>query len=155
MMLLRFSMLALSLVTTSAFSVSHVHARHGTITMATKHKGVGRNPFKAMKLRTKRVANNGNGRFRLTIFRSNEHIYAQVINDIEGRTLLAVNSKNLNINGSNKEGAKTVGQALGEAAKEKGLDKLFYDRESANHKYMYHGRIEALVEGIREKEIAI
>lgn len=155
-MLLRFSMLALSLVATTAFSFSGLPAvntrcnRCQIITMGQ------RNALKAMKLRTKRVKNNMNGRLRLNVYKSNEHIYAQIINDMEGNTVLSMSSVNLKLeNGGNKEAATTVGQALGEAAKQKGLDKLFFDRESASHKYMYHGRIAALVDGVREKDIQL
>lgn len=82
--------------------------------------------------------------------RSNNHIYAQVINDLEGTTLASASSRSLEDGGSNKAAAFEVGKALAEAAKAKGVTNLYFDRESANHKYMYHGRVASLIDGVRE-----
>ena len=100
------------------------------------------------KIRTKNVEN---GRLRLNIFRSNNHIYGQVINDVEHRTLAAASTKSLKLDkGGDTEAASAAGKALGELCKSKGIEKLFYDRQSNSNKYTYHGRIKAFVEGVRE-----
>jgi large subunit ribosomal protein L18 len=92
-----------------------------------------------------------NGRLRLNIFRSNNHIYGQVINDVEHHTLAAASTKSLKMDkGGDIDSAKAAGKALGDMCKSKGIEKLFFDRQSAAHKYTYHGRIQAFVEGMRE-----
>jgi large subunit ribosomal protein L18 len=87
---------------------------------------------------------------RLSIYRSLNHIYAQVINDEEGRTLAAASSldKDLRVakNGGNLEGAKAVGMLIAERAKAAGVTKVVYDRGG----YLYHGRIQALADAARE-----
>eukprot|EP00614_Pseudopedinella_elastica_P014653 CAMPEP_0172582924 /NCGR_PEP_ID=MMETSP1068-20121228/2488_1 /TAXON_ID=35684 /ORGANISM="Pseudopedinella elastica, Strain CCMP716" /LENGTH=153 /DNA_ID=CAMNT_0013376511 /DNA_START=28 /DNA_END=489 /DNA_ORIENTATION=+ len=122
--------------------------RRATVTMA-------RNPMKTLKLRTKRLNSNERGRMRLNIFRSNNHIYGQVINDTEETTLVAASTKALKISGANVESATAAGKALGEAAKAKGIEALFFDRESANNKYVYHGRIAAFVDAVRETGVKV
>jgi len=80
----------------------------------------------------------------------------QIINDVEHKTLAAGSTKALKLgNGGNIEAATAAGKALGEAAKAKGIEKLFFDRESADHKYKYHGRVAAFVEGVRETGVAV
>lgn len=99
-------------------------------------------------MRTKNVEN---GRLRLNVFRSNNHIYGQIINDVEHHTLAAASTKSLKLTkGSDTEAAKAAGKALGDLCKTKGIEKLFFDRQSSAHKYTYHGRVEAFVEGVRE-----
>ena len=105
----------------------------------------------SLKMRKMRTTNVANGRLRLNIFRSNNHIYGQVINDVEHRTLAAASTKSLKLDkGGDTEAASAAGKALGELCKSKGIEKLFYDRQSTSHKYTYHGRIKAFVEGVRE-----
>ncbi len=81
---------------------------------------------------------------RLVIFRSLKHIYAQLVDDVSQRTLLTVGDGELT--GKKAEKAGTVGKQLAEAAKEKGIAKVVFDRAG----YRYHGRVKALADGARE-----
>lgn len=86
---------------------------------------------------------------RLNVYRSNKEIYAQLIDDESGNTILAVNSRQKDLNeiqGTKSEVAFKVGQELGKRAKDIGIDKVVFDRSG----YIYHGRIKALAEGARE-----
>ena len=85
---------------------------------------------------------------RLAVYRSNAHIYAQIIDDVKGITLCAASSteKGFDGIGSNKEAAKKVGQMIAERAKAKGIDAVVFDRGG----YIYHGRVSELAEGARE-----
>jgi large subunit ribosomal protein L18 len=89
---------------------------------------------------------------RLTVFRSSKHIYAQLIDDLTGRTLASASSKVNKADqskvgyGGNVKAAKAVGQRLAEAAKAAGIAKAAFDR---GH-YKYHGRVKALADGARE-----
>jgi large subunit ribosomal protein L18 len=84
---------------------------------------------------------------RLAVFRSTKHIYAQVIDDAQGQTLVAAASteKDLRGKGGNVEGAKLIGKAVAERAKEKGIGKVVFDRGG----YQYHGRVKALADAAR------
>ena len=85
---------------------------------------------------------------RLNVFRSSMHIYAQIIDDVNGVTLAAASStaKGFGQYGGNVEAAKKVGQMIAEAAKAKGITDVVFDRGG----YVYHGRVAALAEGARE-----
>jgi large subunit ribosomal protein L18 len=88
---------------------------------------------------------------RLTVFRSSKHIYAQLINDLEGVTLAAASSRAKETKssapyGGNIKAAEAVGQKIAEAAKGKGILKVAFDR---GH-YRYHGRIKALADAARK-----
>ena len=85
---------------------------------------------------------------RLDVFRSEKHIYAQLIDDVNGNTLCSASSveKDFEGVGSNKEAAKKVGMTVAERAKEKGIEEVVFDRGG----YIYHGRVQALAEGARE-----
>ena len=85
---------------------------------------------------------------RLDVFRSNSNIYAQIIDDVNGVTLAAAssNEKDFKENGSNKEGARKVGQLIAERAAAKGIEQVVFDRGG----YIYHGRVKELAEGARE-----
>ena len=85
---------------------------------------------------------------RLDVFRSNTHIYAQVIDDVSGRTLVAAgsNEKDFGMYGGNCEAAKKVGLAVADRAKPAGIETVVFDRGG----YVYHGRVQALAEGARE-----
>ena len=83
---------------------------------------------------------------RLAVFRSNRHIYAQVIDDFAGRTLAAASTVKDANGGSPKDAAKKVGKALAERAKEAGVTQVAFDRGG----FRYHGRVQALAEGARE-----
>ena len=83
---------------------------------------------------------------RLSVFRSNAHIEAQIIDDTKGVTIASASSVALKLaNGGNIEAAKTVGAALAKVATEKGVTKVVFDRSG----YVYHGRIQALAEAAR------
>jgi large subunit ribosomal protein L18 len=84
---------------------------------------------------------------RLNVFRSNENIFAQIIDDTTGTTLVSSSSVELKIkNGGNLEGAKAVGKDIATKAKKIKITKVVFDRGG----YLYHGRIEALAEAARE-----
>ena len=85
---------------------------------------------------------------RLNVFRSNANIYAQIIDDVNGVTLVAANTLEKDFEGAtgNIEAAKKVGAVLAERAKEKGIVDVVFDRGG----YVYHGRVAALAEGARE-----
>ena len=84
---------------------------------------------------------------RLNVFRSLNHIYAQVIDDQKGETLAAVSSLQLKLKtGGNVAAAKEIGKAIADKAKEKGIKKVVFDRGG----FLYHGRIKALADAARE-----
>ncbi len=85
---------------------------------------------------------------RLNVFRSLNHIYAQIIDDTKGITLVSASSldKAFEGKGGNAEGAKVVGKMVAERALEKGIKTVVFDRGG----YIYHGRVAALAEGARE-----
>ena len=91
------------------------------------------------------------GRPRLTVFRSDKHIYAQLIDDIAGKTLASAGSTEKDVrgdlaNGGNIKAAVLVGKAIAERAKAAGVTKVAFDRGGR----MYHGRIKALADAARE-----
>ena len=101
--------------------------------------------------RHKRVRSKVSGtpeRPRLCVFRSEKHIYAQVIDDVNGVTLVSASSveKDFEGLGSNKAAARKVGVKVAERAKAKGIDNVVFDRGG----YVYHGRVQELAEGARE-----
>ena len=85
---------------------------------------------------------------RLDVFRSLQHIYAQLIDDVAGVTLVSASTteKDFKENGGNKEAARAVGKLLAERAAEKNIKDVVFDRGG----YVYHGRVQALAEGARE-----
>lgn len=84
---------------------------------------------------------------RLNVYRSLNHIYAQVIDDIQGATLASASTVTAKIKtGGNVAAAKEVGKLVAERAKEKGIVKVVFDRGG----YLYHGRIKALADAARE-----
>ncbi|MDD3453303.1 MAG: 50S ribosomal protein L18 [Bacilli bacterium] len=86
---------------------------------------------------------------RLNVFRSNSNIFAQIIDDVKGITLVSASSidKDLKLsNGSNTEAATKVGELLAKRAKEAKIKKVIFDRGG----YLYHGRVKALAEAARE-----
>ena len=85
---------------------------------------------------------------RLSVFRSAKHIYAQIIDDVIGVTLAAASSmdKEFEGSGSNKEGARLVGQAVAAAAAKAGITEVVFDRGG----YIYHGRVKELADGARD-----
>jgi len=87
---------------------------------------------------------------RLNIYRSLNHIYAQIVDDLEGKTLVSASSrakgKEAKRTGGNVASAKDVGKRLAEQAKQKGINKVVFDRGG----YIYHGRVKALADAARE-----
>ena len=100
--------------------------------------------------RIRRYLSGTNERPRLAVFRSLEHIYGQIIDDVAGTTLAAasdIEPKLRNGSGGTKsDRAKQVGQLLAERAKEKGVTAVVFDRGG----FLYHGRVKALADGARE-----
>ena len=109
-------------------------------------------PTQRRKARVRRgLAANAGGRPRLSVFRSSEQIYAQIIDDSKGVTLAAASSLEKAMReelktGANTEAAKRIGQAIAERAKAAGVTQVVFDRGG----YIYHGRVKALAEGARE-----
>ena len=106
---------------------------------------------KARQKRHLRVRNHISGtaeRPRLNVFRSLSNIYAQVIDDVNGVTLVSAssNDKDFNAYGGNIEAAKAVGAAVAKRALEKGITEVVFDRGG----YVYHGRVAALADAARE-----
>ena len=85
---------------------------------------------------------------RLSVFRSEKHIYAQIIDDVAGKTLVSASSveKDFEGLGSNKEAARKVGKTVAERAFKAGIEEVVFDRGG----YIYHGRVQELAEGARE-----
>ncbi len=85
---------------------------------------------------------------RLSVYRSEKNIYAQIIDDVAQKTLVSASTidKDFNGLGSNKEAAKEVGKLVAQKAIEKGIKSVVFDRGG----YIYHGRIQELAEGARE-----
>jgi len=88
---------------------------------------------------------------RINVYRSNSHIYAQIIDDVAGHTLVSASTLDKELRDKlsstcNKEAARLVGQLVGKRALEKGIKKAVFDRSG----YIYHGRIKELAEGARE-----
>ncbi len=109
-------------------------------------------PLERRRERVRRqVRKVANGRPRLSVYRSGRHIYAQVIDDLAGRTLAAASSLEKDMRGSLKTGADTnaaaeVGKLVATRAKEAGVESVVFDRGA----YRYHGRVKALADAARE-----
>ena len=101
---------------------------------------------RALKTRSKIELTENN---RLTVFRSNAHIYAQIISSTGSQILVSASTTELDLksdNNGNIEAASRVGKIIAERAIEKGIDKVSFDRSG----YKYHGRVKALAEAARE-----
>ncbi|MEE8171021.1 MAG: 50S ribosomal protein L18 [Phycisphaerae bacterium] len=93
---------------------------------------------------------------RLSVFRSNKQIYAQIIDDSTGRTLCAMSSRSKTLqeslgSGGNKTAATEVGKALADVAKQKGIQSVVFDRSG----YRYHGRVRALADAVRQSGVKV
>jgi large subunit ribosomal protein L18 len=102
-----------------------------------------------IKMRIRKVVSGTAERPRLSIFRSNKQIYAQLINDMAGSTIAAASSGEKGIlekKGTKTDKAKLVGQLIAERAKEHGIEMVVFDRGG----YLYHGRVKALADAARE-----
>lgn len=107
---------------------------------------------RAGRVRT-RIARQAAGRPRLSIHRTNAHIYAQVIDDLKGHTMAAASTMDKDFSGkigSNKDAATTIGKLVAERALKAGVKEVVFDRGS----YLYHGRVKALAEAAREAGLA-
>ena len=100
------------------------------------------------KLRIRKKISGTAERPRLSVFRSTNHIYAQVIDDVAGVTIASASDlqKAVNADGTKVERAKAVGKAVADAAKAKGIESVVFDRNG----FIYHGRVKALAEAARE-----
>ncbi len=101
-----------------------------------------------IRMRVRKTVKGSESTPRLSVFRSNKEIYAQLIDDTSGKTIVAASSRDKEI--ENKEGklntAFTVGKLIGERAKTAGITTIAFDRGG----YLYHGRVKSLAEGARE-----
>jgi len=94
-------------------------------------------------------------KLRLTVFKSTKHIYAQIIDDLQGKTLVAESSLSAAFKekmqgcGGNVKAAALVGHLLGEKAASQGIKEVYYDRNG----FIYTGRVKALADGVREKGV--
>jgi large subunit ribosomal protein L18 len=83
---------------------------------------------------------------RLCVRRTLKHMIAQVVDDLSGKSLLQIHSKHLNLKGKKAEVSKALGKAVAASLKEKGIEKVVFDRGG----YVYHGRVKAVADGARE-----
>ena len=100
-----------------------------------------------IQYRVRKIVSGTAARPRLSVFRSNKEIYTQLIDDVNGVTLLAASSKDKGVDtkGTNIEVATAVGKLVAEKALKSGIDTVTFDRGG----YLYHGRIKSLAEGAR------
>ena len=101
---------------------------------------------KRIQLRIRKKISGSAERPRISVFRSNSQIYAQIIDDAAGKTLVSASSVELKSKGNKTETATQVGKALATKAKEAGLTNVVFDRSG----YLFHGRVKALADGARE-----
>ena len=105
---------------------------------------------KRRKVRIRKKITGSAARPRLVVYRSNMHLYAAIVDDAQGATLVATSTLSLVKNGQtarcNKTGAALVGQEIARLAKEKNITSVVFDRNG----YIYHGRIKAVADGARE-----
>ncbi|MDR2886622.1 MAG: 50S ribosomal protein L18 [Bacteroidales bacterium] len=103
-----------------------------------------------IKMRIRKKINGTDNALRVSVYRSNKQIYAQVVNDLKGETVLSASSKEKEVaalTGINKvEQAKLVGKLLASKCKERGIEKVVFDRNG----YKYHGRVKSLADAARE-----
>jgi large subunit ribosomal protein L18 len=116
--------------------------------MANKRKDSGR---LGRKVRVRQKVLGTDARPRICVFRSNKHIYAQVISDAQGKTLASVSTlvgelAKVNDKSKGVEAAKQVGLALAKLCQEKNIKQVIFDRNG----FLYHGRVKALADGARE-----
>ncbi|MBI4455731.1 MAG: 50S ribosomal protein L18 [Acidobacteria bacterium] len=106
---------------------------------------------KRIHLRIRRKLGGTAKRPRLSVYRSLDHIYAQLVDDVTGRTLVSASTLDKDLRasikrGGNIEAAKMVGRLIAERAKTEGIERVVFDRSG----YIYHGRVKALAEAARE-----
>ncbi len=110
----------------------------------------------ARKNRIKKKLQQNQGRMRLTVFRTSKHIYAQIVNDQERKTLVSASSQSKELQGKVKHGgnvetAKLVGDLLGDKAQAAGIKEVVYDRNG----FIYAGRVKALADAVRAKGVQL
>ncbi len=110
-----------------------------------KRKDLNKKRERREKRSRAKISSAADKRSRLSVFRSNKEIYAQVINDIEGKTLASASSKETKAK-TKTEAAKEVGKLIAEKAKKAGVGKVVFDKG----RYNYHGRVKALAEEARK-----
>ena len=100
------------------------------------------------KIRIRKIIRGSAERPRLTIFRTSRHMYAQLVNDDEGRPLAAASTLSLDLDGhaGNKAAAAEIGKAIAEKAQAAGISSVVFDRNG----FKYHGRVKALADAARE-----
>ena len=116
--------------------------------VSNKAEGLFRRRRERVRFKLRQAAQ---GRARLSVFRSSRHIYAQIIDDLAGRTLAAASTLDAGLkptlkSGADKGAASAVGKLLAERAKAAGVARVVFDRGA----YLYHGRIKALADAARE-----
>ena len=100
-----------------------------------------------IKFRIRKIVSGTAAQPRLSVFRSNKEIYAQIIDDVNGTTLVAASSRDKDVaQGTSVETAKAVGKLVAEKALKAGISTISFDRGG----YLYHGRVKSLAEGARE-----
>ncbi|MBN9285064.1 MULTISPECIES: 50S ribosomal protein L18 [Flavobacterium] len=100
-----------------------------------------------IQFRIRKIVSGTAAKPRLSVFRSNKEIYAQIIDDVNGVTLVAASSRENGVTkGTNVETAAAVGKLIAEKALKAGIDTITFDRGG----YLYHGRVKSLAEGARE-----
>ena len=100
-----------------------------------------------IKNRIRKIVSGTAAQPRLSVFRSNKEIYAQLVDDVAGVTLAAVSSRDKDVaSGSKSEAAASVGKTIAEKAVKAGVEKISFDRNG----YLYHGRVKVLADAARE-----
>ncbi|PSG91721.1 50S ribosomal protein L18 [Aurantibacter aestuarii] len=102
-----------------------------------------------IKSRVRKVVSGTEARPRLSVFRSNKEIYAQIVNDVDGKTLVSASSREKSISsekGNKIEIAALVGKSIAEKALKAGIETISFDRGG----FLYHGRVKSLADGARE-----
>ena len=100
-----------------------------------------------IKFRIRKIVSGTPARTRLSVFRSNKEIYAQIIDDVNGVTLVSASSREAGITrGTNVETAASVGKLIADKALKAGIETVSFDRNG----YLYHGRVKSLADGARE-----
>lgn len=100
-----------------------------------------------IKHRIRKIVNGTASKPRLSVYRSNKEIYAQIVDDVAGSTLVAASSRDKEVTATTKaEAAIAVGKAIAEKASKAGIETVAFDRNG----YLYHGRVKVLAEAARE-----
>ena len=116
--------------------------------MSKKTRALGRNK---RHLRVRKRLSGTQERPRVSVFRSNKNIYLQLIDDSEGKTLASASSLKSDNKSINKDLSKKLGIELGEKISKLGINKVVFDRGG----YLYHGKVAAIADGIRESGIEV